>query len=330
MSVSQALTYNDLIPTLENWWKFDDGNYNDSVGNLDAVNSGSTSTTDKEGNSNSAVQCNAVEDDQIEIADIMKGTDDKSFIFRGWFKPDTSEPSGTVEAPFGCGVNNNDGGFGIINFADGLGSNGEAFHHRTLVGRVVTPSGVSNWGTNWIHYTIIYNDPNFWIFKDDTLFLTETAETTLKDCSSDGFHICDEAERNHGFNGKVDDVAFYNYTVSNQSEAQEIAELLYNEGDLFDLLETEEPEPEPEELDLGALGAFDLSIQSNVLLLFVVTFLYLGVLVIGFQFKNFGFISFGFFLGIVLGFMLSSVHIFMTILMFMMNIFLFLRMGKNR
>ena len=64
----------------------------------------------------------------------------------------------------------------------------------------------------------------------------------------------------------------------------------------------------------------DYSNLSNVILLFILLFAYLGVMALGFTFKNGGFVSFGFFIGIVLGFMLSGFNMFLTLVFIFMNI----------
>ena len=73
----------------------------------------------------------------------------------------------------------------------------------------------------------------------------------------------------------------------------------------------------------------DLTKQSNVIFLFILVFCYLGVMALGFTFKNGGFVSFGFFIGIVLGFMLSAFHIFLTLLFMFMNIIIFYTFVKK-
>ena len=64
----------------------------------------------------------------------------------------------------------------------------------------------------------------------------------------------------------------------------------------------------------------DYSNLSNVILLFILLFAYLGIMALGFTFKNGGFVSFGFFIGIVLGFMLSGFNMFLTLVFIFMNI----------
>jgi hypothetical protein len=73
----------------------------------------------------------------------------------------------------------------------------------------------------------------------------------------------------------------------------------------------------------NSLFGFDLRRQSNVILLFVMILLYLGLMIIGFAFNNFGFAGFGFFVGIIIGFMLSGLHIFLTLLFIFINIAIF-------
>ena len=64
----------------------------------------------------------------------------------------------------------------------------------------------------------------------------------------------------------------------------------------------------------------DYNNLSSVILLFILLFAYLGVMALGFTFKNGGFVSFGFFIGIVLGFMLSGFNVFLTLVFIFMNI----------
>ena len=78
-----------------------------------------------------------------------------------------------------------------------------------------------------------------------------------------------------------------------------------------------------------SLFGFDLKKQSNVILLFVLVLLYLGLMIIGFTFKNFGFAGFGFFIGIIIGFMLSGLHIFLTMLFIFINIMIFYGFSKR-
>jgi len=68
----------------------------------------------------------------------------------------------------------------------------------------------------------------------------------------------------------------------------------------------------------------------NTVFLFVMVFAYLGVNIIGFMFNNFGFASLGFFIGIFIGFMLSSFSIFMTFAFLFLNIAIFYGFSKNK
>ncbi len=74
---------------------------------------------------------------------------------------------------------------------------------------------------------------------------------------------------------------------------------------------------------------FNISTTANVLLIFTLLILYLGLMMLGFTFKNFGFASFGFVVGIILGMLLSTVHIIMTLTFFLLNISIFVRYALN-
>lgn len=76
-----------------------------------------------------------------------------------------------------------------------------------------------------------------------------------------------------------------------------------------------------------ALFGFHLDFNkiSHVLLIFTFIILYLGMMALGYIFKNFGFASFGFILGIVLGLLLIQIHIYMFFLFTLLNIAVFIR-----
>ena len=74
---------------------------------------------------------------------------------------------------------------------------------------------------------------------------------------------------------------------------------------------------------------FDIKKQSNVILLFVLIFLFVGLEVIAFSFKNFGFASFGFIVGIVVGLLFSGVHIILTILFILINVLIFMKYATS-
>lgn len=78
-----------------------------------------------------------------------------------------------------------------------------------------------------------------------------------------------------------------------------------------------------------SLFGFDLKKQSNVVLLFVMVLLYLGLMSLAFTFRNFGFAGFGFFIGIIIGFMLSGLHIFLTLLFMFINVIIFYTFSKK-
>lgn len=77
------------------------------------------------------------------------------------------------------------------------------------------------------------------------------------------------------------------------------------------------------------LTEYDLTNTNNIMLLFIIVILYLGCIIIGFTFKSRTFLIFGFIIGIILGFMLSGLHPFMTILFILINTLLFYQLGKK-
>ncbi len=79
----------------------------------------------------------------------------------------------------------------------------------------------------------------------------------------------------------------------------------------------------------NSLFGFNLKNQSNVLLLFVIVLLYLGLITLAFTFRNMGFAGFGFFIGIIIGFMLSGLHIFLTLLFMFINVVIFYNFAKG-
>lgn len=79
----------------------------------------------------------------------------------------------------------------------------------------------------------------------------------------------------------------------------------------------------------NSLFGFNLKNQSNVLLLFIMILLYLGLMTLAFTFRNFGFAGFGFFIGIIVGFMFSGLHIFLTLLFLFINIIIFYTFTKK-
>jgi len=80
----------------------------------------------------------------------------------------------------------------------------------------------------------------------------------------------------------------------------------------------------------NGLFGFNLKNQSNVIVLFIMVLLYLGLMLLAFTFRNLGFAGFGFFVGIIIGFMLSGLHIFLTLLFLFINVIIFYTFSKNK
>jgi len=72
-----------------------------------------------------------------------------------------------------------------------------------------------------------------------------------------------------------------------------------------------------------SLVAYDLTELTNVVLVVLIGLLWIAVMALGFFFRNFGFASFGFLLGLVLGFMLSGIGIILTLIFWLLNIVMF-------
>lgn len=71
--------------------------------------------------------------------------------------------------------------------------------------------------------------------------------------------------------------------------------------------------------DAVSVPSLDLGTTNGVLLLLVLAFMWVACVAIGLIFRNFAFGSLGFFLGIVLGFLLLPVHWILTAAMFFLN-----------
>lgn len=69
------------------------------------------------------------------------------------------------------------------------------------------------------------------------------------------------------------------------------------------------------------LSEYDLSTLQNVFVLFLLVFVWLGMLIIGTVFNNFVFAGSGLIIGMVVGFMFASVHIIFTIVLVLVNAF---------
>jgi len=74
---------------------------------------------------------------------------------------------------------------------------------------------------------------------------------------------------------------------------------------------------------------FDLGYMSNIILLFILLFFWLGCNIIALFFKNKIFASFGFFIGIFIGFMMFQLHVYLVIAFLFLNIITFLWYAKN-
>ena len=85
-----------------------------------------------------------------------------------------------------------------------------------------------------------------------------------------------------------------------------------------------------EEPEIKGFAVLDFNNTANVLFLFVLIFAYVGINVLGFMFRNFGFVSLGFFIGVVIGFILSSFHIFLTLVFLFLSIVIFAGFSKSR
>lgn len=75
---------------------------------------------------------------------------------------------------------------------------------------------------------------------------------------------------------------------------------------------------------------FDLTQLSNVVLLFVLIFLWIALQTLSFTFNNFAFGSFAFFIGIIIGFLFVNLSVFLTILFIIMNISLYISLARRK
>ena len=80
-----------------------------------------------------------------------------------------------------------------------------------------------------------------------------------------------------------------------------------------------------EEGVLSKFFEYELNSTASVLFVFMLVILYIGLLFLAFNFGNFGLGSMAFFVGMILGFMLYPVGIFITLLFFMLNIVIFIK-----
>lgn len=75
---------------------------------------------------------------------------------------------------------------------------------------------------------------------------------------------------------------------------------------------------------------FDLSNLNNIVLVFILILLWLGLQVIAFYFKNIVFASFGFFIGLIIGFLLSSMGIILLLIFWILNILVYMGQVKMK
>ena len=68
------------------------------------------------------------------------------------------------------------------------------------------------------------------------------------------------------------------------------------------------------------LPVLDITTVSGGLILFSLIILYLGLMALGFGFNNFGFVAFAFLIGVIIGFIVSPIHILLTIGFFLFNV----------
>lgn len=79
----------------------------------------------------------------------------------------------------------------------------------------------------------------------------------------------------------------------------------------------------------GDVFEVDIGNQGNMLFLFFLAFVWLGAIALGLYFNNLGLSSVGFFIGVFLGFFLVSVHVFLTIMMIVLNIVIFYQAARG-
>lgn len=76
--------------------------------------------------------------------------------------------------------------------------------------------------------------------------------------------------------------------------------------------------------------SLDLTTVEDLMLLFILIFLYLALIVIGFYFKNNVFVSFAFFIGVFIGVLIFTFSHFLTLILFLMNITMYLVYAKQK
>jgi hypothetical protein len=76
--------------------------------------------------------------------------------------------------------------------------------------------------------------------------------------------------------------------------------------------------------------SWELNTLENIFVLGILIMLYIGLLALGFIFRNFVLISFAFFIGLIIGFMLFNLGFILTMVFFIFNVLIMLYAGKNR
>jgi len=79
-----------------------------------------------------------------------------------------------------------------------------------------------------------------------------------------------------------------------------------------------------------SLTNFDLESQTNTIILFILVILWLGLQFMAYTFKNFGFASFGFFTGIIIGLLLFQLSILLTLVFILINVVLYIGFTKGK
>lgn len=81
--------------------------------------------------------------------------------------------------------------------------------------------------------------------------------------------------------------------------------------------------------DTTGINNFDFTSQTNIMILFCLIFLYIGVMALGFAFKNKGFVMMGIFIGIIIGLIFISFSVFLTLAIMFINVMMFFLISKT-
>lgn len=177
---------------------------------------------------------------------------------------------------------------------------------------------------------LVYNDnyEQYWMTCfTETLFFARATHQFTRVC----FNMTDALEYAHSedldyidfvLKSDADLANYFEYDSKENIIPAQHPYFSYNYIITEDGIEPEEPEPK-------LFSPIDFNNTSNVIFLFVLVFAFLGTMTLGFMFKNFGFVSLGFFIGIVVGFMLSGFHIFLTLCFIFLDISIFINFAKQ-